>query len=436
MSSEMDNKVKFRALLVEPVRNGIYKQKEFHGRGCKIINMGELFAFPRLHDVPMKRVELTEKEQSKSLVQQGDLLFARRSLVAEGAGRCSIVSEVNEPTTFESSIIRARPNPALASSDYLYYFFSSPLGRERMATILRQMAVSGITGSDLMELEIECPELEHQKTIAMFLSALDDRITLLRETNATLEAIAQALFKSWFVDFDPVRAKAEGLEPEGIDAATAALFPDSFVESELGLVPRGWMVRSLDSIANYLNGLAMQKFPPTDDGWLPVIKIAQLRKGNTVGADRAGRNIKTEYIIQNGDVLFSWSGSLEVVIWCGGEGALNQHLFKVTSKDFPKWFYYLWTRQHLTDFQQTAASKATTMGHIQRKHLTAAKVVVPPAEMLRSAGVLIEPLLERWLVNAEKAQALTQLRDTLLPRLISGQLRLPEAEEMVEEVCA
>ena len=436
MSSEMDNKVKFRALLVEPVRNGIYKQKEFHGRGCKIINMGELFAFPRLHDVPMKRVELTEKEQSKSLVQQGDLLFARRSLVAEGAGRCSIVSEVNEPTTFESSIIRARPNPALASSDYLYYFFSSPLGRERMATILRQMAVSGITGSDLMELEIECPELEHQKTIAMFLSALDDRITLLRETNATLEAIAQALFKSWFVDFDPVRAKAEGLEPEGIDAATAALFPDSFVESELGLVPRGWMVRSLDSIANYLNGLAMQKFPPTDDGWLPVIKIAQLRKGNTVGADRAGRNIKTEYIIQNGDVLFSWSGSLEVVIWCGGEGALNQHLFKVTSKDFPKWFYYLWTRQHLTDFQQTAASKATTMGHIQRKHLTAAKVVVPPTEMLRSAGVLIEPLLERWLVNAEKAQTLTQLRDTLLPRLISGQLRLPEAEEMVEEVCA
>ena len=436
MSSEMDNKVKFRALLVEPVRNGIYKQKEFHGRGCKIINMGELFAFPRLHDVPMKRVELTEKEQSKSLVQQGDLLFARRSLVAEGAGRCSIVSEVNEPTTFESSIIRARPNPALASSDYLYYFFSSPLGRERMATILRQMAVSGITGSDLMELEIECPELEHQKTIAMFLSALDDRITLLRETNATLEAIAQALFKSWFVDFDPVRAKAEGLEPEGIDAATAALFPDSFVESELGLVPRGWMVRSLDSIANYLNGLAMQKFPPTDDGWLPVIKIAQLRKGNTVGADRAGRNIKTEYIIQNGDVLFSWSGSLEVVIWCGGEGALNQHLFKVTSKDFPKWFYYLWTRQHLTDFQQTAASKATTMGHIQRKHLTAAKVVVPPAEMLRSAGVLIEPLLERWLVNAEKTQTLTQLRDTLLPRLISGQLRLPEAEVMVEEVCA
>jgi len=279
---------------------------------------------------------------------------------------------------------------------------------------------------DIPSFELNIPPREEQTKIAGLLGSLDDRITLLRETNATLEAIAQALFKSWFVDFDPVRAKAEGRQPEGMDAATGALFPDSFEESELGSVPKGWTVRSLDSIADYLNGLALQKFPPSEDSWLPVIKIAQLRKGDTVGADRAGRNIKPEYVIQNGDVLFSWSGSLEVVIWCGGEGALNQHLFKVTSTEFPKWFYYLWTRHHLPDFQQTAASKATTMGHIQRKHLTEAKVVVPPAEVIQEAGSFIAPLLDRWLSNAEQVQTLTQLRDTLLPRLISGQLRLPE----------
>ncbi|MGX5218943.1 restriction endonuclease subunit S [Pseudomonas segetis] len=273
---------------------------------------------------------------------------------------------------------------------------------------------------------LRIPSRAEQDAIVEILSGLDDRITLLRETNATLEAIAQALFKSWFVDFDPVRAKAEGRQPEGMDATTAALFPDSFEESEQGLVPKGWTVRSLDSIAGYLNGLALQKYPPSEDSWLPVIKIAQLRKGDTVGADRAGRNIKPEYVIQNGDVLFSWSGSLEVVIWCGGEGALNQHLFKVTSAAFPKWFYYLWTRQHLPAFQQIAASKATTMGHIQRKHLTEAKVVVPPGEAIQKLGVQIEPLLDRWLANAEQAQNLTRLRDTLLPRLISGQLRLPK----------
>ncbi len=276
------------------------------------------------------------------------------------------------------------------------------------------------------KMKVAVPDIFTQDAVVEVLGSIDDRITLLRETNATLEAIAQALFKSWFVDFDPVRAKAEGRQPEGMDATTAAFFPDSFEESELGSVPKGWAVRSLDSIADYLNGLALQKFPPSEDAWLPVIKIAQLRKGNTEGADRAGRNIKPEYIIQNGDVLFSWSGSLEVAIWCGGEGALNQHLFKVTSAEFPKWFYYLWTRQHLSAFQQIAASKATTMGHIQRKHLTEAKVIVPPDEAILKLGVQIEPLLDRWLANAEQAQTLTRLRDILLPRLISGQLRLPK----------
>ena len=432
MSSDDLRKVRFRDLLIEPVRNGIYKEKGFHGRGCKIVNMGELFSYPRIFDVPMKRVELTDKERNKSLLHAGDLLFARRSLVASGAGRCAVVKAVFESTTFESSIIRARPDPQLASSDYLFYFFSSPVGRETMGRILRQVAVAGITGSDLMELMIVCPSVGDQVRISETLSALDDRIALLRETNATLEAIAQALFKSWFVDFDPVRAKQQGLAPAGVDEATAALFPDSFEDSELGPVPKGWTVRPLDEVATYLNGLALQKFPPSDDSWLPVIKIAQLRKGEAVGADRAGKNIKPEYVVQNGDVLFSWSGSLEVEVWCGGVGALNQHLFKVTSKEFPKWFYLLWTRHHLDHFRQIAASKATTMGHIQRVHLTEAKVLVPPASLLKAVDVCFASLLDRRIENELQAQTLATLRDTLLPRLISGQLRLPQAEAEVE----
>ncbi len=272
----------------------------------------------------------------------------------------------------------------------------------------------------------------YQDSVASLLDGLEDRITLLRETNATLEAIAQALFKSWFVDFDPVRAKMEGRTPEGMDEATAALFPDGFETSELGEVPRGWRVRPLDSVANYLNGLALQKFPPTGSDDLPVIKIAQLRKGDAVGADFASRAIKPDYVVQNGDVLFSWSGSLEVEIWCGGEGALNQHLFKVTSSEYPKWFYYLWTRHHLDNFRQIAASKATTMGHIQRSHLSAAKVVVGSDAVLDGANDILRPLIDHIVSNALQAQTLTTLRDTLLPRLISGQLRLPEALASLE----
>ncbi len=281
-------------------------------------------------------------------------------------------------------------------------------------------------------MDVAVPSLNEQDKVLEILRGLDDRITLLRETNATLEAIAQALFKSWFVDFDPVRAKMEGRIPEGMDEDTARLFPDGFEESELGLVPRGWRVKPLDTIASFLNGLALQKFPPTGQDDLPVIKIAQLRKGDSVGADQAARSIKTEYIVKNGDVLFSWSGSLEVEIWCGGEGALNQHLFKVTSEDFPKWFYFFWTRHHLPDFRQTAASKATTMGHIQRGHLTAAKVCIPTAAVLDAATSVLGPIVEMLIDNNLQAQTLAILRDTLLPRLISGQLRLPEAEALLE----
>ena len=289
-----------------------------------------------------------------------------------------------------------------------------------------------INQTTLNAIETQIPYPREQRAISGIVGALDDRITLLRETNATLEAIAQALFKSWFVDFDPVRAKMEGRTPEGMDEATAALFPDGLEMSELGEVPRGWRVKSLDSVANYLNGLALQKFPPTGLNDLPVIKIAQLRKGDTVGADLASRAIKPEYVVQNGDVLFSWSGSLEVEIWCGGEGALNQHLFKVTSSEYPKWFCYLWTRHHLDNFRQIAASKATTMGHIQRSHLSAAKVVVGSDAVLDSANGILSPFIERIVSNALQAQTLSTLRDTLLPRLISGQLRLPEAQAATE----
>src|SRR5690606_35243779 len=192
--------VKFMELLDEPVRNGIYKSKEFHGRGSKIVNMGELFAFPRLGDVQMKRVELNDKERAKTLLREGDLLFARRSLTAEGAGKCSIVKEIREETTFESSIIRARPSRQKADSDFLYYYFSSPYGRYLLGSILRQVAVAGITGSDLMELVLKVPSLLEQKSIASVLSSLDDKIDLLHRQNATLEAMAETLFRQWFVE--------------------------------------------------------------------------------------------------------------------------------------------------------------------------------------------------------------------------------------------
>lgn len=271
------------------------------------------------------------------------------------------------------------------------------------------------------------PALPFQRQIVSILAALDDKIELNRRMNATLEAMARALFRSWFVDFDPVRAKLDGRQPTGMDAETAALFPERFTESELGQTPKGWEVRSLDKIASYLNGLALQKYPPDDGLTLPVIKIAQLRKGDTSSADRCSNDLPPAYIVKDGDVLFSWSGSLEVELWCGGVGALNQHLFKVTSSEFPKWFYYLWTLYHLDDFRLIAADKATTMGHIQRGHLAAAKVLVPSRPLLGAMTRIVEPLVDRIIANRVQSRTLAELRDTLLPKLLSGELSVSSA---------
>ncbi|MCK6432405.1 MAG: restriction endonuclease subunit S [Burkholderiaceae bacterium] len=356
-------------------------------------------------------------------IQAGDVLLSHNATV----GRVAVVPEFNGQALIGTSLTYFRLDPSRLLPRYLAGFLESRDFQNQLAGVMGLSTRNQVPITAQRLLEVEVPPLRVQQLISEFVGALDDRIALLRETNATLEAIAQALFKSWFVDFDPVRAKSQGLAPAGMDEATAALFPDGFEESTLGPIPRGWNIRSLDQIASYLNGLALQKYPPTDGAWLPVIKIAQLRKGDTLGADRAGRNIKPEYIVRNGDVLFSWSGSLEVEVWCGGEGALNQHLFKVTSQHFPKWFYFWWTRHHLDRFRQIAASKATTMGHIQRGHLSEAKVLVPPPELLDVMSASAAPLLDRITQNALHAQTLAEVRDTLLPRLISGQLRLPEA---------
>src|ERR1019366_8329464 len=298
-----------------------------------------------------------------------------------------------------SGMVLLRADESKLWPRFLFQFVRSPLFKEQVAALTTGSAQPQLPIRDIRRVEIPLPPLAEQKTIAAVLGALDDKIELNRRMNATLEAMARALFHSWFVDFDPVRAKREGRQPTGLDAKAAALFPAGLEKTPLGQTPQGWEVRSLDKIADYLNGLALQKYPPGDGPTLPVIKIAQLRKGDTVGADRCNSDLPPEYVVQDGDVLFSWSGSLEVELWCGGSGALNQHLFKVTSPEFPKWFYYLWTLYHLDEFRLIAADKATTMGHIQRGHLTAAKVFIPPRPLLDAMTRTISPIIDHLIAK-------------------------------------
>lgn len=391
----------------------------------RVIKRGEVTPFIPMEALPehsreVSRVYYREYSGSGTRFKNGDTLIARITPCLEN-GKTVYISCLAENSVAHGSTeyIVLSGKQDVSDSLYGYYLARSP--DFRAYAIAHMEGTSGrqrVPASAVENYRISLPPLPEQRAIAEVLGSLDDKIALNRRMNQTLEALARAIFKSWFIDLEPVRAKMEGRAPAGMDAEMAVLFPDAMD----GDVPSGWRKESLDQIAHFLNGLALQKYPPTGDEFLPVIKIAQLRTENTDGADKASASIMKEYIIENGDILFSWSGSLDIVIWCGGKGALNQHLFKVTSEKYPKWFYYYWILHHLQDFQAIAAGKATTMGHIQRHHLSEAKVIVPDTDLLREMDKAIAPLLEKIILNKLESNTLANLRDTLLPKLLNREV--------------
>lgn len=249
---------------------------------------------------------------------------------------------------------------------------------------------------EIYAIEVDLPDIDEQKREVKLLECFDDKIANITEINDNLYAQAKAIFADRFIN--------------------------------LLSVPDGWRKGNLLDIANYLNGLAMQKFRPHEgEIGLPVLKIKELRQGSCDNSSElCSPSIKSDYIIHDGDVIFSWSGSLLVDIWCGGNCGLNQHLFKVTSDVYDKWFYYLWTAHHLDRFIAIAADKATTMGHIKREELSKAEVLIPSEEAYKEISSIMQPNFKLMISNRIEARKLAALRDELLPKLMSGEIDVSE----------
>ena len=358
-------------------------------------------------------------------------LWPAQTMVITIAANIAETAILTYPACFPDSVVGFIADQQKADIRFVEYLFRQLRRQIQHENVGTGSVQDNINLQTLARLVLRVPELPEQKAIAHILGTLDDKIELNRRRNQTLEAMARALFQDWFVDFGPVRAKMacqEAYPP----ADLWNLFPDGLDDEGK---PKGWRERPLDEIADFLNGLALQKFPAIDpDDSLPVIKIAELRNGVSSKSDRAAREVPAKYIIKDGDFLFSWSGSLLAKFWTEGEGALNQHLFKVTSESYPMWFVSHWVHHHLEEFQAIAASKATTMGHIQRGHLKAAMALCPPENVLERLGVVMAPLVAQSIHNEVESRSLAQLRDTLLPKLISGELRIAEAENLMEAI--
>ena len=327
--------------------------------------------------------ELGLKSCSTQLLPKNTVLFSSRAPI----GYIAIAeNDLCTNQGFKSVI----PNENI---DPLFLYYLLKYNKNKIESMGSGTTFKEISGNTMKNIVVSVPrDKKVQEQISSMLGVIDNKIELNEKINNNLEQQAQAIFKTEFLS--------------------------------LKALPNGWSQASLIDIADYLNGLAMQKYRPSgDEIGIPVLKIKELRQGCCDNnSELCSPNIKNEYIIHDGDVIFSWSGSLLVDFWCGGICGLNQHLFKVTSSKYDKWFYYAWTKYFLDHFIYIATDKATTMGHIKRDELAKAEVFIPHEADYRRIGALLQPIYDLIISNRIENKSLALLRDTILPKLISGKL--------------
>jgi type I restriction enzyme S subunit len=389
--------IAFDEIFEIPLRNGLTKPSKIRGRGLKMVNMKEIFAYDKISDnVDMELVPVEEKERN-SLLKYDDLLFARQSLVESGAGKVAIFKGRDE-TVFESHLIRCRIDLNLCSPDFVYYYWKSPQGKGNMSTIVTQTAAAGIKGSVLQTLLIPTPPLPEQNAIASILSSLDDKIDLLHRQNATLEKMAETLFRQWFVE----EAKEEWREIKITD-----LFEvkdgthDSPKQKEFGkklITSKHLSKHSIDFQSAY--------FISEED-------FEQINKRSKVDTD---------------DILFSMIGTIGIIYLEQSNdidyAIKNIGLFKTSQNRLWKYFTVLWLKCDLGNEFIHENRSGSTQEYISLGSLRSIKFSIPSLEIVELFNKDVEPLFQKIKSNQTQIRTLTALRDTLLPKLMSGEVRV------------
>ena len=353
------------------------------------------------------------------------------------ARACQVAPDVL-PARVNQHVAIIRPDPDKLLPRYLRYFLVSP---ETQAMLLSWAGSGGtrnaLTKGMIESFDVRAPmDIAEQRAIAHILGTLDDKIELNRRMNETLEAMARGLFKDWFVDFGPTRAKAESRDPY-LAPEIWDLFPDKLDEDGK---PEGWETQSVIDQAEWVNGAAYgnMHFSNAHDA-LPVVKIAELKAGVTKNTKRTNTELGDKYRIRDRELLFSWSGnpdtSIDTFIWTGGEAWLNQHIFAVRDNGArTPAFLYTMLKWLKPEFTEIARNKQTTgLGHVTKQDLKRMQIYVGPRELLEESEHLIGPLHARMQTNLVENMTLAQTRDLLLPKLMSGEIRVSDADKIVQE---
>jgi type I restriction enzyme, S subunit len=393
-------------------------------RAADMLNGQILFeTADHINEIALKRIR-------KGIGRGGDIIFSHKGTVGKLA-----IAPLDAPlfvcspqTTFWRTLDEHKLN-----RQFLYFFMCSQEFVQQWYSRKGETDMADyVSLTAQRDFFVVLPPIEEQRAIGRILGAFDERIELNRQMSHTLEATAHAIFKSWFVDFDPIAAKVDGRRPYGMNEETDALFPAHYEESKLELKPRGWAPGSIADLASYVNGKNFTK-NATGKGRM-VIRIAELNSGPGLSTVYNEVEAQSENIAHPDDLIFAWSGSLDVYRWHRDEALINQHIFKVIPKKYPQWFVHFHLMEAMPFFQGIAADKATTMGHIKREHISQAELVLPPKEVLDVADKVISPLYNKIHQNERESIILSDIRDRLLPKLLSGEIHMKQAEKTIEEV--
>ena len=394
---------KFGELYKVPSRNGLSKPSRVRGSGYKMINMGELFANDRIYDIDMELVPLTDSEKEKAKVESGDLLFARQSLIASGAGKCSIVMKTSELTVFESHLIRVRLDQESADPMFYYYYFKSP--RSPMRTIIEHCVQAGIKASDLEKLLVKVPPIEEQRKTARVLSRIDKKIEVNKEINENLLQQALAIYKAWFCDY---------------------------VLSD-GVLPESWHITTIDALSSLVTrGIA----PKYDDNNTQIVLNQKCIRDHTIDVSLARRHLPkkiNEKWISKGDLLINSTGTGTLgrvaQVWFDANNmTVDSHITIVRPKAAILQSYIgFWGLSHESEIEAQHTG-STGQTELPRDRVKAMELTLPDEDTLSKFNELVIPMTDAVVSNQKENARLSQLRDTLLPKLMSGKIDVSELE--------
>ncbi|HID9556473.1 TPA: restriction endonuclease subunit S [Serratia marcescens] len=413
----MSKLTKYKFSDLYSIASGISSTKEQAGHGSPFLSFSVVFNNYFVPDILNDLMDTSEKEKETYSIKSGDIFLTRTSEVVDELAMSCVAVKDYPNATFSGFLKRLRPTQDhITYPKFMAFYLRSPMFRKTMTNNAVMTLRASLNEAIFSYLELLLPAYSEQKKAGNLLYLLNQKIALNNRINAELAAMAKTLYDYWFVQFDFPDASGKPYKTSGGKMAYNATLKRE--------IPVEWNTSTLWNIAKYTNGLPMQKYREDSDIYLPVIKIREMNNGISADTEKARVDIPEAAVINDGDVLFSWSATLDVKIWSQGKGALNQHIFKVSSDIYPKSFYYFELLNYLKHFKMIADLRKTTMGHITLDHLKQAYICLPPLFLLEEFNSKVHDIFQQHLLLEKENRSLIKLRDWLLPMLMNGQVKV------------